>query len=227
MDSSVSLDDITGLFGAPPQGMGSPSLIVQGIITSFSTVDGSNTVLVNGGVLTNVPMLLTGAEVNYTQGDPVLLIVLGNTYMILGKVAGVATPQYASASATTTGYFQATTGTIAYSPSAFVTLATANITVPTWSNRMTFAGIAEAQFIGTSGLDVDVLIDQVMNGNDSGGLDGWSSAGGHNQVFSKFQSGVQTVIPGSTITATCRFQSTGSGNIPKGQVSGICLFSKI
>ena len=87
MDNSVSLDDLTGLFGAPAQGMATPSLVVQGRLLSFSSIDGSNTVLVNGGVLTNVPMLLTGAEIEYNAGDPVLLLVLGNTYMLMGKVA--------------------------------------------------------------------------------------------------------------------------------------------
>src|ERR1700744_4372382 len=105
METSVSLDDITGLFGAPPQGMGSDTKVVQGIITSFNPADGSNTVIVNGGQITNVPMLLTGAEIEYAVGDPVLLLILGNTYMMMGKVAGVASPQYASASSATLGYF--------------------------------------------------------------------------------------------------------------------------
>lgn len=208
--------------------MGTPSQIVQGILTAFNTVDGSNTVVVNGGALTNVPMLLTGAEIEYDAGDPVLLLVLGNTYMILGKVAGVASSQYASASQATAGYFGQLASNTAYSPSAVVNVVSANIQVPTWSNRMTFFGSAEIGFKNTSGLDADVTVYHVMNGNGSGSINDWTSAGDHNQKFDKFQSGVQTVVPGSIITATSQFNSTVAGTLLNSSiVSGTCFFSKI
>lgn len=227
MDSSVSLDDLTGLFGAPPPGMSSPSQIVQGIITAFSTIDGSNTILVNNAALTNVPMLLSGAEVNYAKGDPVLLLVLGNTYMLLGKVAGVATPQYASASSAYSGYF-ASTASQSYTSPASVTLAVANIVVPVWANRMTFFGVAEVSFKNGSGQpDSDCVVQHIMAGYQSGSFLNWASANSHNQKFEKSQTGVQwAVTPGSTIQASAFWSCTTSGTINASQVSGTCIFSK-
>lgn len=228
----MSLDDLVGLFGAPPAGMATASNVVQGRMLTFSNVDGSNTVLVNGGILTNVPMLLTGAEVEYDSGDPVLLMIVGNTYMLLGKVAGVASAQFASASSATVGYL-ASTGNQAYTGPTVVTLASANITVPVWSNRMTFMGAAEVSYQngGPSGgtpVDTDCTVTHIMNGSSSGSFLNWASAGRHNQKFEKFQSGVQTVTPGAVIVAQCTWtcNTTVPGVVNASQVSGTCLFSK-
>ena len=89
---------------------------VMGRINSFSPVDGSNTVSVMGATLTNVPMLLTGAEIDYQVGDPVILIVIGNSYSIMGKVATVGSPQFASASTSSISTANATSGLVSAQP---------------------------------------------------------------------------------------------------------------
>jgi hypothetical protein len=222
----MSLDDLAQLFTQPPQGMGVTSLIVQGVITSFSGIDGSNTVRVNGATLTNLPMAATGAEVQYQVGDPVMLIVLGNTYAILCKVAKVGSPQFASSSTATLGYFASLAGALplAYTANVTVTLATATISVPAWANRLTFLGAAEVAFHNT-GAQSDVQVNHIMNGNPSGGYND-SALSNADQKFDKFQSGVQPVTPGSIITAQCTFFCQTAGNIAAAQVSGTILFSK-
>lgn len=128
----MSLDDIAALFAPAPTAMGADSKIVQGTILTFSTINGANTVNVNGATLTNVPMLLTGAEVNYAPKDPVLLLLLGNTYMLMGKVASVGSPRFASASIATASASSGATG-FALTPT-FVALAACSVTVPSWAN---------------------------------------------------------------------------------------------
>lgn len=136
--------DLSGLFTQQPQGMGVQNQIVQGVILSFSKVDGSNTVGVNGAVLTNVPMLATGAEIDYAAGNAILLIVLGNTYMILGRVAMVGSSTFASASSS---FANASNGTTNFPlTTAFATITSCALTVPTWANTMLC--IAYATFSG-------------------------------------------------------------------------------
>lgn len=142
-------DDLSSLFGPAPQGAAANSQIRQGVILSFSTADGSNTVGVGASILTNVPMLLTGAEVKYTVGDPVLLLILGNTYMILGKVAMVGSSTFASASIATASANNSVTG---FSPSTSdVLLTSCTVTVPSWANTALVTAIGTVTIIGGVG----------------------------------------------------------------------------
>jgi hypothetical protein len=222
-------DDLSSLFAPSPQGMGAPTKVVQGVVLSFSQVDGSNTVGVGPSTLTNVPMLLTGAEVNYKIGDPILLLVVGNTFMIMGKVAGVGSTQFASASFASHNYTQLWVG--AYLGAAigtFATGVTATITVPVWANTMTFYGCVECSYQNASTtVDADIQVQHTMNGSGSGALDGYVPLGNHQFTSApKFQSGVQTVSPGSTITATGQLYSTIALTNLSMLISGVCIFTK-
>ena len=216
-------DDLSGLFGPPPAGMGAAIKVVQGYMLAFNPLDGTNQVTVNGGVIPNVPMLLTGAEVSYTLGDPVLLLVLGNTYMLLGKVATAGGPLFASVS-TATGAYSANAVNTAYTASATTTINTATLQVPSWANRMAFFGMAEHSFHGAT--DADMYSQHVMNGNPSGGVVGWAAAN-HTVMSTKYQSGIQTVTPGAVLTILGQFQCQVSGTINQSNVSGVALFSKV
>jgi hypothetical protein len=217
------------MFAEQPAGILAPAEMLQGQITSFNATTGANIVQVMGATLTNLPLAVTGAEVGYQAGDVVMLQRLSNTYIIAYKVSPVGGPTYASAATASFGYF-GNTGNQNYTGPGQVSLATAQIQVPVWANRMAFMGAAEVSFKnGSSGADTDCTVQHIMNGNSSGSFLDWVSAGSHNQKFEKFQSGVQIVVPGSTITATCAWSAnvTVAGLINASQVAGVCLFSKV
>jgi hypothetical protein len=79
-------DDLAGFFAPAAQGMGMSPKLVQGVVLSWSTVDGSNSVGVGPSTLNNLPCISTGAPTVYQPGDAVLLLVIGSTFMILGRV---------------------------------------------------------------------------------------------------------------------------------------------
>jgi hypothetical protein len=155
--------DIASLFGPDPEGMGIPPKIVQGQIVTFDTATGHNTVSVMGATLTDVPMLATGAEILYTAGDPVMLLVIGNTYSLLGKVVSAGSTRYAGAtvSAAANGN-SASNFAVGTSTAA---LATASIAVPTWATKaaVTIYAIAVTHDVGAT--DRDVIVTAEMNGN--------------------------------------------------------------
>jgi hypothetical protein len=228
MEHSVSLDDLTGLFGAPPAGMATPSSVMQGRLLSFSTVDGSNTVLVNGGVLTNVPMLLTGTEVNYSPSDPVLLIILGNTYMLLGKVAGVASAQFASASVATQAALGTASGFAFPATPGGADYVSTTLTVPSWSNHVAIQAFGSITVKNNFGADVDINIRLRLAGVPSNFTDNYGKNGSYNTMTLGF-SITQAVTPGSTLTCTTVGSCTGGFTADAGNqasISALALFTK-
>lgn len=217
-------DDFANLFNGPPPDAFGSARVIQGQIVTFDKASGHNTVNVMGGVITDAQIAVNGADIGYVSGDPVMMLVIGNTYTILCKVTPAGGANYASAAQATIGYF-ASTPNQAYTAPSGIVLATANIVVPVWANRMTFFGMAEVYF-KNAGSDSDCSVAHTMNGNGSGGPLQWASTGAHNQIFQKFQSGVQSVTPNTTIIATTSWSCTTSGTITGSQVSGTCIFSK-
>lgn len=126
-------DDLSSLFGPGRAGPALAASYRQGVILSFSTVDGTNTVSISGAVLANVPMLLTGAEIQYSTGDRVVLMVLGNTYLMVGKVAVPGGTSYASASQASASASNSILG-VGLSTS-FGVIASTSLAVPPWANQ--------------------------------------------------------------------------------------------
>jgi hypothetical protein len=189
-------DDLSDLFAASPAGMLLPGGYVMGKITSFSTVDGSNTVACNGATLTNVPMKLTGAEVNYQAGDPVLLQVFGSAYIIDSKIAAVGSAQFASASAesqangNSASGFTAVVGKTVY--------ATTSIPVPPWATKAAISAWCTACV--HSSVDQDVSIGVDLNGGNLDFITFWG-ANGHT-VSSHVGGSFDYSIPGGTTALT-------------------------
>jgi hypothetical protein len=207
--------------------MASVARTVQGQIVSFDKATGHNTVNVMGGVITDAQIAVNGADIGYVAGDPVIMEIIGNTYTILCKVTPAGGSNYASAAQASVGYFAGTAAAQPYtSASGVVTIASAAIVVPPWSNRITFMGSAELSFANNTGTDADASAYHVMNNNPSGGMPGWSSGANHNQTFAKYQSGVQSVVPGSTVFAQAQFSCAVNGTIQQGQCSGVVFFTK-
>lgn len=222
-------DDFANLFqGAPPDAFGS-ARVIQGQIVTFDKASGHNTVNVMGGVITDAQIAVNGADIGYVSGDPVMMLVIGNTYTILCKVTPAGGANYASAAQATAGYSVVTpAGTTYTSTGSFVTMCSTNIVVPVWANRITFFGVAECSFKNTSTtVDGDIQIQHMMNGNGSGALDGYVPLGNHQfTAASKFHSGVQSVTPGATIQAQGQLYSTIALSNITFEISGTCIFSK-
>lgn len=192
-------DDLSSLFKPSAAGLLLPGFFCQGVILSFSSVDGTNTIGANGTTLTNVPMSLTGAEVAYSVGDRVLLIVLGNTYMIHSKIVSPGSAAFASSSqqpvsnrseitnfATTAGYSVMTT---------------VNIPVPAWANSAACVAVGSVSATAAGGAGVILSYIQIAGATATqpvqqtvlNGVVGAASVG---------DAQVVSVTPGGTLSAS-------------------------
>jgi hypothetical protein len=152
----MALDDaFAGLFAPKPAGMGIAPQIVQGTIIEFNPATGANTVSVMGAQLTN------------------MLIIIGNTYSLLGRVVTPGNPGFGSASAA----FAASgneVGPFAVGTAGAV-LVNTSIAVPSWANRALITFTAMANTHGGSSAQV-VGIQSYLNGEDAGSIDYFNTA---------------------------------------------------
>lgn len=223
-------DDLSSLFGPTPPGAAATSQIRQGVILSFSTVDGSNTVGVGASTLTNVPMLLTGAEVNYNVGDPVLILVLGFTYMILGKVATVGSSVFASASGATSSAQNTASGLVF--AAAFTRVITATLTVPTWANAAACTVIGSMTAQATSASTGELQVNAGVTGstfNTPTAILLGSNPGSTNYIATGSQ-GFAGVVTGLTGGSTIQAETNGACSTSNGggvaSVSFLATFYK-
>jgi hypothetical protein len=204
-------EDLSALFGPVSAGPALAASYRQGTLLSFSSTDGTNTVAIGSAVLNNLPMLLTGAEVSFTAGDRVMLLVMGNTYLIVGKVATPGSAAFASASVSTASA-NATASGFAL-PTSNTTLCSTSITVPNWSNTATLSGSFTYTARNNFGSDVDIVIGITLDGNHIS-HDGYGHNGSYNATFLA-NSVVHTVTPGSTLsilgTGVCSGGFTADG----------------
>lgn len=192
-------DDLSSLFGPARPGPALAASYRQGVIVSFNTVDGTNTVSVSGTVLANVPMLLTGAEVQYSAGDRVVLMVLGNTYLMIGKVAVPGSATYASATVSQSSVRNVVSN---YAVAATPTIInTVTQTVPPWANHALFMGSFWGSAANTGAGDQDLEIAMALNGDIGATLWSFCRAGFPNGgTVGHFVN--MAVTPGSTVTHT-------------------------
>lgn len=87
-------DNLAPLFAGNPRGAAMSALFRVGVLAAFNADDGSNTVMIGTSEIPDLPLLATGAEIGLEAGDNVLIMYLGNTAMIVGKVATVGGPNY-------------------------------------------------------------------------------------------------------------------------------------
>ena len=222
-------DDLSSLFGPTPSGAQAAAQFRQGIIKTFSTVDGSNTVIVGTSILTNVPMLLTGAEVNYLAGDPVILMILGNTYMLLGKVAMVGSSQFASASVSSAST-SASTNNFAITSSA-VTILTASIPVPSWANRAAVILTSQLGFFVGGGAAMPGYLNVIIDGNATGFRGSGSTPTPEFETVSVSQVLAETVTPSSSIALSAQISTQGAGTMTANtsntmDLYGLAVFTK-
>lgn len=92
-------DDLSSLFAPNPRGAAMPSTYRVGVLLAFDPDDGSNQVVIGTSTLIDLPLLVTGAEIGLEPGDNVLVMYLGNSAMVVGKIATVGGPNYGLANA--------------------------------------------------------------------------------------------------------------------------------
>lgn len=138
----------------------------QGIVASWSSLDGSNQVYVSGALLDNLPVVEGSGVINLTAGDSVLLIRMRSTWAILGRVQAVGSGDFAAAAvsfaqdqtasvnnfATIAGTQTLTSVTLAVPPWANEALVTATCTASVLNNTAAARGLAAGALIdGTGG----------------------------------------------------------------------------
>lgn len=91
-------DDVTPLLGDPARAKPAEVGFHQGLIQTWDATTGENTVLVNGALVSDLPILNTGEAVALRAGHVVGLLRFQTTYFILGRITLPNDPQFASAS---------------------------------------------------------------------------------------------------------------------------------
>lgn len=131
---------------------------VQGTLTEFDVDTGANTVTVGQDTMTDLPLLVSGAEIGLEPGDTVVIAVLGEgTPAIMGKLATVGSTNYGSSNNGRAGITLSATD-FANSTAGVTLIEDTSITVPTWANS------ALLTMFGSASMH-----------NNSGSLDNWSS----------------------------------------------------
>lgn len=168
-------DDLGGLFAPPPDGPAQVAVFRQGVLLSFDPSDGSNTVGIGTSALPDLPMALTGAEIGYQSGDNVLVAFLGNTAMILCKIASVGSPAFGSHSLQTNKAGNSAS-TFAL-PATTTDLVTATLTVPQWATTMSAVASFGWSARNSLGTDTDIRISLDLDGDSSNIITGYGHTG--------------------------------------------------
>jgi hypothetical protein len=129
----VISDDLAALI-APPIDEGPALRFRQGLVTSWNTSTGQNTVDLAGGTLTDVPILNTGEAIALKAGHVVALLGQGTSWFIIGRITPPGDANFAAASV---AFGSAGAQVFGYSTStSMVIKATSNeLVVPDWADE--------------------------------------------------------------------------------------------
>lgn len=138
--------DLTGLLGAPD---GPNSGFRQGVVVTFDPDNGQNTVAVAGGVLTDLPLVNTGAVIDIAAGDVVVLMRLRSSWAILGKIVNPGAEDYGvrAVEVQPLGWF----GSGFALTTSYVTQAGTDLEAPEWANMAAVIAIGTISIWNTSG----------------------------------------------------------------------------
>lgn len=216
--------DMASLFAGNPQGAALDSHYRVGVLIQFSQDDGSNIVAIGTSEIPNLPFLLTGAEIGFSEGDNVLVMYLGNTPMIIGKIASVGSPAFGSHSLSSTQTSDFAQGWAL--PSSDVDLVSCSLTAPQWANTATLIGgfwfTARNTRGASPGGDDDVLININLNGDFPGEQVGYGH-GNSNVGMVATHSSRQRVNGGDTLQCSGRGSATGGYTANSGNTAVIVV----
>lgn len=195
-------NSLASLFAQNPQGSALPAAFRQAVLRNFDADDGSNTVTVGPATLTNLPLLVTGAEIGLEPGDNILIMYLGNSAMIVGKIATVGGPNYGSGNAGIANFNSSVVGYgITGGPSNLI-LSDGTIVAPKWANSAQITAVGTSAFLGTSNQDVLVTMQYTDSGGSffsSGSFSSPSQTTTRNPQYVQMAAMVP-VVPGAAIT---------------------------
>lgn len=182
-------DDLSGLFSPNPRGAALPAAFRQAVLLAFNPDDGSNTVGIGTSTLADLPLLVTGAEIGLSAGDNILVMYLGNSAMIVGKVASVGGSNYGASSVGRAGFIRSASNFGTTNAGTAVIVDT-SIVVPGWARSalVTMTGFAS---LHNSTASLDNLASQLR-----------LACPGQSDEFSGF---VDTHAPASQLTSTYAF----------------------
>lgn len=160
-------DDIGGLFAQQP-GNGNTDLGYHiGVVTAWDDNTGSNTVLVNESVFTDLRVITAGPAINIAKNDTVVLLRAQTQYFILGKVAAVGA------------------GAATRSVSSFLT--NQEGTTSTTYTDLTTAGPSVTAYVGASGQVLVMLSAQIICDAGTQGSMSFAISGASTQSASDFR----------------------------------------
>lgn len=198
-------DDLSKLFKPNPKGPALPAMFRQAELLAFDADDGSNTVLIGTTEVEDLSLLVTGAQIGLEAGDNIIVMYLGNSAMIVGKIASVGGPNYGASNDGHAGFLSNNTSSPSAS-NAGVTVATGTIVAPGWANSASLTMLGDATLHNGSGA-LDNLW-SVARCTRTGFADAFSGSAA-NAVPSTFFgstyalfSSVIDVVPGSTMSFT-------------------------
>lgn len=191
----------------------------QALVVAFNQGTGEGVYNLAGAILTNLPLVSSSESLEIQAGDSVVLMRLGSSFAVLGRVV---TPNSANRLATSAVAFdansQGTTNfaitTFSGTPGANVKT-TATLTVPSWANQA--AILASAICVGKqpttpvpagSVMTTQVLIDGATDPQKPQGY--VSTADNHVVLTYPSLSRVLTVAGGATITVTAEMWASGN-----------------
>lgn len=200
----MTTDDLTPLFDKEAPGV----RFRQGTITAWDPSNGTNTVDVAGGVLTDVPVLNTGEAIALKAGHVVGLLGQGMTWFIIGRITPANDPQFAGASvAFAAKNGQATNFALATSLAA---KSSCVLDVPAWADEVAIIAVGSCTLVNpTAAADFAasaVFIDGVTG---PGVQCGFAPIGDatikNNHVGTMTASSARIYVPGGA-TITCEMQ---------------------
>lgn len=234
-------DDLTDLLTPPPDdGFG----FRQGRLLTYTPATGANTVLVGGGVLTNLPVVIEGGPANL-QGDDTLGPGLGNVvvimkyksaWAILGRVLSPGNADVIdSATITQSGRLQNQSFIATATSTAVINLTTL---VPNWANKLVMQSSFQVSIQGSGGsgvLDINIQTDgptSTLAVAPSTGVSGTSlgnvsyAPGAISSITINDAVNVP-VVPGSLVTVRGVVTATNSLNICTGWLVLTVNYQKI
>ena len=144
-------DNLASLFAPAPRGAAMDAQFRVGQLLSFSADDGSNVVAIGQAELPNLPMLQTGAEIGMEAGDNVLIMYLGNSAVILGKIATVGGPNYGASNSGHAGLLLNASNFGATVAGTTVITDSSTIAAPGWANSVAVTMLGAASLHNGSG----------------------------------------------------------------------------
>lgn len=219
-------DDVSGLFFTPA-GSAPPSAIILGTLVTFNPATGNNSVRVGTTILTDVPMLLTGAETGLAAGNNVQLARLGNTYCIQGRIATPGSGSFAAASTATVALSNVATN-FAVSSAAETTIVSITIPVPTWANTAVVQTNFAYNAKNNHGSDVDMGINIKSDGTNSNPGVPAMTFYGHNASYNGASMGhsiKHTVTPGGSMLIEGQGACTGGFAADAGNSAFLSTFA--